>query len=96
MFFNKIESISTSDLEKMSDVQIIDVREKDEYAMGHIPGAKNLPLSKIHTAKVKGKAYLICQSGMRSKQAASYLRKQGCDVVNVNGGMMKWMGKVVR
>ena len=59
-------------LEK-SNINVIDVREKVEYKLGgHVPGAKNLPLSKIqkkYTELSKDEPYyLICQSGGRSGQ----------------------------
>ncbi len=39
--------------------------------------------------------YVICHSGVRSKMAAKKLKKKGYDVVNVQGGMSAWTGKVV-
>lgn len=94
MFFLKISSISTKDLEKklVEKPQIIDVRETHEFQGGHIPGAKNVPLDKIANYAPKGKTYVICQSGLRSKKASKLLTKKGYDVVNVRGGMMSWGG----
>ena len=96
LFFNKIPSIKTAELEKLlSDrPQIIDVREPNEFKSGHIPGAKNVPLKKISAYTPKGKAYIICQSGMRSKRASKLLKDKGCDIVNVKGGMSAWSGTV--
>ncbi|MER2295318.1 MAG: rhodanese-like domain-containing protein [Desemzia incerta] len=94
MFFRKIPTISTTDLEnKLAEKpQIIDVREPHEFRSGHIPGAKNVPLGKVTQYTPSSKTYVICQSGMRSKQATKLLFKQGHDVVNVRGGMMSWTG----
>ena len=94
MFFKTVASISTSELEKITaeKPQIIDVREIHEFQGGHIPGAKNVPLGKIANHTPKGKTYVICQSGMRSKKASKLLTKQGYDVVNVRGGMSSWAG----
>ena len=94
MFFKLVPSISTNELEKkvMEKPQIIDVREPHEFQGGHIPGSKNTPLGKIASYTPKGKTYVICQSGMRSKKATKYLIKQGYDVVNVRGGMSSWAG----
>jgi len=97
MFFNlfkSIPTISTKELEnKLSEKpQIIDVREPNEFISGHIPGAKNVPLRKVASYTPKGKIYVVCQSGGRSKNAAKTLESKGFDVVNVSGGMSAWSG----
>ena len=78
-------------------MQLIDVRETSEYASGHIKGSRNIPLGQISsfTAPKGVRFALICQSGMRSRRAYKILKKKGLDVVNVNGGMMAWKGKMV-
>lgn len=95
-FFKKIPSITTKELEEMlpKKPMIIDVREPQEFSGGHIPTAKNIPLKKINSYQTKEPVYIICQSGMRSKQAVKTLRAKGMDAVNVKGGMMSWAGKV--
>jgi len=96
--FNRSASISADQLkvDKNSQTKIIDVRMPGEYRSGHIPGAKNVPLTRIegYTGNKDEKVYVICQSGMRSKQAASILKKKGYDVVNIRGGMARWNGPV--
>ena len=94
MFFKRMPTISTNELERQlsEKPQIIDVREPSEFRAGHIPGAKNVPLGKVDGYTPKGKTYVICQSGMRSKRATKVLLKQGHDVVNIRGGMMSWTG----
>ncbi|GGR69268.1 hypothetical protein GCM10008959_34120 [Deinococcus seoulensis] len=73
--------------------QLIDVREPDEYVQGHIPGALNLPLSELSArhAEISGPAVIVCLSGGRSAQAASFLAAQGRDVHNLVGGTAGWM-----
>ena len=95
-FFKKLPSIITKELEEMlpKKPMIIDVREPQEFSGGHIPTAKNIPLKKINSYQTKEPVYIICQSGMRSKQAVKILRAKGMDAVNVKGGMMSWAGKV--
>ena len=83
------------------NVNVIDVREVLEYKIGgHIPGAKNLPLSKIqkrHTELSKDENYyIVCQSGGRSAQATEFLSQSGYNVTNVQGGMGIWSGKKER
>ncbi|NQX84521.1 MAG: rhodanese-like domain-containing protein [Flavobacteriaceae bacterium] len=69
---------------------IIDVRTTSEYANGAIKGSKNIPLhllnSKISTIKKRNQPVITCcASGMRSKRAASILKKHGIDAINGGG-----------
>ncbi len=49
---------------------VVDVREPHEYGAGHVPGAKNMPLSSFDPTKLpKGDVVLICQAGGRSAKA---------------------------
>ena len=77
------------------------VRTPQEYAQGHIPGSKNIPLQTLHDAEaaVKDKGtplYVYCQSGARSSQAASLLKQMGYTNVTNIGGIAAWRGKVER
>ncbi|MGU7965509.1 rhodanese-like domain-containing protein [Streptococcus suis] len=94
------ESLSLQDLPKVledKNTKLLDVREVDEFASGHIPEAINQPLSQIDQFKGdKNKHYLIiCQSGMRSQRATDYLTSQGYQAVNVQGGMNAWTGNII-
>lgn len=81
---------------KRKQLPIVDVREKDEYARGHIPGAVNFPLSDLGSDFMQldknTDYYLVCQSGGRSAMAAEFLSDQGFNVTNVMGGTGSWMG----
>lgn len=75
----------------------VDVRQPDEYAAGHVPGAVNIPLSQLGTraeslhADSKGApVYVICASGNRSKAGAALLVKGGLDARSVAGGTAGW------
>ncbi|MCO6449938.1 MAG: rhodanese-like domain-containing protein [Caldilineales bacterium] len=77
------------------DVVLIDVREPDEYAAGHIPGATLIPLGSIPSRMSEIPAdktvIAVCRSGNRSGQATQFLRDQGFDNVhNMDGGMIAW------
>jgi rhodanese-related sulfurtransferase len=77
--------------------KVIDVREIHEYKRGHIKGALNVPLSQLQQRMgdipTDRTVYLYCQSGMRSKQAAKLLGRNGyADVAHLRGGMMSWSG----
>jgi rhodanese-related sulfurtransferase len=75
---------------------VIDVREPDEFASGHVPGAVNVPLATVGTwAATQPKdapCVVICQSGRRSVAASEVLVKQGFkEVINVAGGTAAWI-----
>lgn len=80
---------------------LLDVRRRDEYDQGHIPGAVCLPNETIgETAPAelpdKDQVLLIyCRSGNRSKQAAQKLADLGYTNVYEFGGILDWDGDVV-
>ncbi|MFC6593332.1 rhodanese-like domain-containing protein [Kitasatospora paranensis] len=75
---------------------LLDVREEDEFAAGHAPGAVPLPLGALAAggglppAAAGREVLAICRSGNRSRQAAALLTARGVDAVNVAGGMRAW------
>lgn len=77
---------------------VIDVREPDEFAAGHVPGAVNVPLGTVPTwaeTQAKDVPYVvICHSGRRSAKASAYLAEHGfTQVTNVDGGTAAWIGQ---
>lgn len=96
--FKQGKSISTKELaqQNLNQLVLLDVRNPSEFKTGHIRQAKNVPLANISQYQGKeSELYIICQSGMRSKQAAKILKKKGYDVINIRGGMRQWSGRVV-
>jgi rhodanese-related sulfurtransferase len=72
---------------------LVDVREPHEYAVGHIPGAVNLPMSRFDPALLpKDKPVaLVCQTGKRSANALQQARAAGrADVRHYPGGTADW------
>ncbi|WP_177163474.1 FAD-dependent oxidoreductase [uncultured Fusobacterium sp.] len=72
---------------------IIDIREKGEYAEGHLKGVPNIPLSelreRINEIPKDRTVYLQCRSGQRSYNACLLLQNLGyTNVVNVTGGIL--------
>lgn len=97
----KTPEITTDELKEALDhkenIVLLDVREPDEYAAGHIESAKNIPLNRVqkyHGDKTKP-TYVICRSGRRSEQAAQLLLLKGYNVKNVTGGMLAWHGATI-
>ena len=78
-------------------IQLIDVREPEEYATAHAAGSVSIPLSELvaRTEEIDPDRdiYVICHAGGRSLQAAEYLENAlGWDnVINVAGGTSAWV-----
>ena len=87
-----VPAISVAELP--ADATLLDVREPDEWAAGHAPGARHLPMSQLAArfAEVPDAdpLYVVCRSGGRSARVVAYLAGQGRAAVNVDGGMQSW------
>jgi rhodanese-related sulfurtransferase len=77
---------------------ILDVRNADEFAAGHIQGAKHIPVAELagrikEIEKFKAKPILVhCQKGMRAKAACAILRgQQFTQIHNLQGGLDSWI-----
>lgn len=86
-------------LESGEKLNLVDVREQDEWEAGHIAEARLIPLSEIQDrvdefSDDDGEVVIICRSGGRSAKACEFLQAQGLSVVNVKGGMLAWEGEV--
>lgn len=79
-------------------IHVIDVRNPPEFAGGHVEGALLCPLGELNPAKILADLqargfgaddtlYVLCQAGMRARQAADYLCKASdAEIVVVEGG----------
>lgn len=79
-------------------VLVVDVREPDEFAAGHIPGSVNLPLSRFDPAalpKPEGRTVVLsCRSGRRAGQALAMVEASGRrDVGIYDGSMLDWTAR---
>lgn len=79
------------------DCQVIDVREPVEFALGHVPGARLLPLGALKAAPgavdPSRPIILFCKGGKRAAEAAECLLQAGfSDVHVVQGGTEAWAG----
>jgi rhodanese-related sulfurtransferase len=83
-----MKSITVSDLAARENTPLIDVRERDEFAAGHVPGAVNIPMSEIggRLDELPAEAFdVICQAGGRSARVVQALEEHGYDATNVEG-----------
>ncbi|WP_338600388.1 rhodanese-like domain-containing protein [Saccharopolyspora sp. SCSIO 74807] len=74
--------------------RLIDVREAEEYASGHVPGAVNVPLADVVASPERfagQECYVICRSGGRSRRAAEAMNAAGARAVSVSGGTSGWI-----
>lgn len=83
--------------EHQGEVQIVDVREPDEFTgpLGHIKGAALIPLGELadRASELKPDVPIVavCRAGGRSAQATVILQQAGFkDVANLTGGMLRW------
>ena len=76
-------------------IQLVDVREPDEFEQARVPGAVLIPLMTIpenlDRLDTSQPLYLICASGGRSMNAAEFLDQHGHDAVNIAGGTKGWI-----
>jgi rhodanese-related sulfurtransferase len=89
---DNVREISVQDLP--ADAVILDVREPEEWAAGHVDGATHVPLGEVPQRLGElpdaDPLYVICRSGNRSGRAVAWLGQQGIETVNVAGGMRAW------
>ncbi|MFQ6394901.1 rhodanese-like domain-containing protein [Nocardia sp. KC 131] len=73
---------------------LLDVREDDEWRLGHAPGAIHIPMvdvpARVDELEYDVDLYVICRQGGRSLEVVKYLTHIGFDAVQVNGGMVAW------
>ena len=82
---------------KDPNVVVLDVRTPEEFASGHVPGAKNIPhdqlpnrLAELAGAKDK-EVVVYCRSGRRADMAIDTLSAQGFKrLMHLDGDMIKW------
>jgi len=92
-----VNTLEATQLINRSDALVIDLRTADEYAKGHILGAKNIPLADLERRrgeleKHKAKPVIMhCGNGNSSGAGVALLRKNGfASVHNLAGGYAAW------
>jgi adenylyltransferase/sulfurtransferase len=98
------DEVTVHDLKRALDdpklgIQVLDVREPDEYQIAHIDGVPQIPLSVLSTRFTEldpnAQLYLHCKSGVRSMKALRFLKEQGFKYVkSVKGGITAWADEI--
>ncbi|MBR7794085.1 rhodanese-like domain-containing protein [Undibacterium sp. FT147W] len=93
----KVSQLQATQYINQGKTLILDVRSADEFATGHLPNAKNIPLAEInHRLKEIEKSknavvITVCATGVRSSNAVSVLNKAGfAQVFSLDGGTEAW------
>jgi len=96
---NSVNPAEATLLINREDAYILDVREADEFAAGHLPEAKNIPAGKLaerigELENYRDKPIIVCcASGLRSNKACGELKKHGFEKThNLAGGVDAWVG----
>ncbi len=92
-----VDTLRATFMINREDALVLDVRETNDYANGHILNARSVPLSQLDdrgadVAKNKAKPVIVyCANGQRAGGAVAILKKHGfANVVNLGGGFAAW------
>jgi rhodanese-related sulfurtransferase len=95
--FKRIDVGTARQMMESGGVRIIDVREPNEYASGHVPNAELIPLGQIlakpqEHIRNEQKTIFVCGVGQRSAVAAEMAAAVGAtDIYNMEGGTQAWI-----
>lgn len=97
-----MEKIDIKDFAKLVEsdyvLNIIDVRPRELYDEGHVPGAMHIPLSELEgqldQLNEDEEYYTICHDGKGAKKAAELLDKNGFEATRVEQGVPEYPGEL--
>ncbi len=99
---SRIREVTPKDVQEMvadeRDVVLLDVREPNEWNLGHLPGAIHIPRGtlegKVEQMLPRDREIVVyCAGGSRSALAADTMRQMGYDnVASMSGGWREWVG----
>lgn len=81
------------EIKKDAGFSVVDVRTEEEFALGTIPGAINVPIDEIReriSELPTGKLLITCQVGQRGHAATRLLKEMGYEATNLDGGYLTW------
>src|SRR5690606_4808149 len=95
--YANVKADQFNELSKQNNVQLVDVRTKEEYDTGHIKDALNINvqdssfLSQIDKLDKNKPILVYCRSGKRSNDATEIMKKAGFTrIVKLEGGILSW------
>jgi len=99
------DQVTVQDMKRALDdpslgIQVIDVREPDEYSIAHVQGVPQIPLGELMSTRFAEldpdrPCYLHCKCGLRSMKAVKFLKERGFKhVKSVQGGLLAWTDQV--
>jgi rhodanese-related sulfurtransferase len=93
--FTRIDVATAQRMIANREVRVIDVREPGEYAEGHLPGVKLIPLNTLmaqpHKYLTEDNVLFVCQMGSRSAVACEMAAAVGLEhIYNLEGGTSAW------
>jgi len=98
-----LKSVTSRELQEMisssADFTLIDLRTREQYDRGHIPGALTIPFpelpSQLETLDRKGNIVLYCKSGPWSRVSYKEMQKKGFPNVKIlQNGIVGWKWEV--
>ncbi len=92
---NGIDTLVATQMVNQQHAVFVDIRTAEEYAQGHIPQARSLPMDQIEsraqTLPKNKPLIVVCANGRSSGRAVTQLQAKGLEnVVTLNGGMAAW------
>jgi rhodanese-related sulfurtransferase len=93
---NQLPELGIDDLPP--DAVLLDVREDEEWAAGHVEGAIHIPMGQVpqryaanpELFEPEGTLVVMCKVGGRSANVTMWLRQQGVEATNMYGGILAW------
>ena len=92
----RVSPVEATQLINHQNAVVVDIRSQDAFYSGHILGAISLPLADLEKQYKKLEKYItqpiiiVCASGLESPRAASFLLKNGYNVLIHTGGVRAW------
>lgn len=94
---SQLSPVEATLLINREDAVLVDLRDQAEYAKGHVPNARHIPLADLERRsseleKFKDRPIILCcASGSRSNAAVATLKKAGFEkLFQLRGGLLEW------